>query len=101
MRRKRIKPGQLVDARLTPQERDLIVERTFIDGEISQPPRRNASWVKPAQVEELPEALPGYGPAAVDIAGDLVLVEHLPDGRQEPGEFLRKPAGDRAPRPRT
>jgi hypothetical protein len=34
MRRKRIKPGQLVDARLTPQERDLIVERTLIDGEM-------------------------------------------------------------------
>jgi hypothetical protein len=34
MRRKRIKPGQFVDVRLTPQERDLIVERTFIDGEM-------------------------------------------------------------------
>jgi DNA-binding MarR family transcriptional regulator len=34
MRRKRIKPGQLVDVRLTPQERDLIVERTLIDGEM-------------------------------------------------------------------
>jgi hypothetical protein len=34
MRRKRIKPGQLVDVRLTPLERNLIVERTFIDGEM-------------------------------------------------------------------
>ena len=34
MRRKRIKPGQLVDVRLTPLERDLIVKRTFIDGEM-------------------------------------------------------------------
>jgi DNA-binding MarR family transcriptional regulator len=34
MRHKRIKPGQLVDVRLTVQERDLIVERTFVDGEI-------------------------------------------------------------------
>ena len=34
MRRKRIKPGQLVDVRLTPQERDLIIERTLIDGEM-------------------------------------------------------------------
>jgi DNA-binding MarR family transcriptional regulator len=33
MRRKRIKPGQLVDVRLTPQERDLILERTLIDSE--------------------------------------------------------------------
>jgi repressor LexA len=35
MRRKRIKPGQLVDVRLTPQERDLILERTFIDDEMT------------------------------------------------------------------
>src|SRR5713226_5589431 len=34
MRRKRIQPGQFVDVRLTPQERDLIVERTLIDGEM-------------------------------------------------------------------
>jgi DNA-binding MarR family transcriptional regulator len=34
MRRKRIKPGQFVDVRLTPEERDLIVERTLIDGEM-------------------------------------------------------------------
>lgn len=34
MRRKRIKPGQLVDVRLTPQERDLLLERTFIDDEM-------------------------------------------------------------------
>jgi repressor LexA len=34
MRRKRIRPGQLVDVRLTPQERDLIVERTLIDDEM-------------------------------------------------------------------
>ena len=34
MGRKRIKPGQLVDVRLTPQERDLIVERMLIDGEM-------------------------------------------------------------------
>ncbi len=34
MRRKRIKPGQLVEISLTPQERDLLVERTFIDGEM-------------------------------------------------------------------
>jgi hypothetical protein len=34
MRRKRIEPGQLVDVRLTPQERNLILERTFIDDEI-------------------------------------------------------------------
>src|SRR5262245_34631830 len=35
MRRKRIPPGQLVDVRLTAQERDLILERTFIDGEMA------------------------------------------------------------------
>jgi repressor LexA len=35
MRRKRIKPGQLVDVRLTPQERNLILERTFIDDEMA------------------------------------------------------------------
>jgi DNA-binding MarR family transcriptional regulator len=35
MRRKRIKPGQLVDVRLTPQERDLILDRTFIDDEMA------------------------------------------------------------------
>jgi repressor LexA len=34
MRRKRVKPGQLVDVRLTPQERDLILERTLIDDEM-------------------------------------------------------------------
>jgi DNA-binding MarR family transcriptional regulator len=34
MLRKRIRPGQLVDVRLTPQERDLILERTLIDGEM-------------------------------------------------------------------
>lgn len=34
MRRKRIKPGQFVDVTLTTQERDLIVERTLIDGEM-------------------------------------------------------------------
>jgi repressor LexA len=33
MRRKPIKPGQLVDVRLAPQERDLILERTLIDEE--------------------------------------------------------------------
>ena len=32
MGRKQIKPGQLVNVGLTPQERDLILERTFIDG---------------------------------------------------------------------
>jgi repressor LexA len=36
MRRKRIKPGQLVDVRLTPQERDLILERTLIDDEMER-----------------------------------------------------------------
>jgi repressor LexA len=36
MRRKRIKPGQLVDVRLTPQERDLILERTLIDNEMER-----------------------------------------------------------------
>lgn len=35
MRRKRIKPGQLVDVRLTPRERDLILERTFIEDEMA------------------------------------------------------------------
>jgi repressor LexA len=35
MRRKRIKPGQLVDVRMTLQERDLILERTFIDDEMA------------------------------------------------------------------
>lgn len=34
MRRKRIEPGQLVDVRLTSQERDLILERTLIDEEM-------------------------------------------------------------------
>ncbi len=34
MRRKRIRPGQLVDVRLTPKERDLILERTLIDDEM-------------------------------------------------------------------
>lgn len=34
MRRRRIKPGQLVDVTLTPQERDLILERTLIDDEM-------------------------------------------------------------------
>ena len=34
MRRKRIKPGQLVDVRLAPQERDLILERALIDEEM-------------------------------------------------------------------
>lgn len=34
MGRKRIKPGQLVDVTLTPQERDLILERTLIDDEM-------------------------------------------------------------------
>jgi hypothetical protein len=34
MRRKRIKPGQLVDVRLTRQERELILDRTFIDAEL-------------------------------------------------------------------
>jgi DNA-binding MarR family transcriptional regulator len=34
MRRKRIKPGQFVDVRLTPQERDLILERMLIDDEL-------------------------------------------------------------------
>ena len=33
-RRKRIKPGAPVDVRLTPQERDLILERTLIDNEL-------------------------------------------------------------------
>lgn len=36
MRRKRIKPGQLVDVRLTPQERDLILDRTLIDSEMER-----------------------------------------------------------------
>jgi hypothetical protein len=35
MQRKRIKPGQLVGVRLTPQERDLILERTLIDDEMA------------------------------------------------------------------
>lgn len=35
MRRRRIKPGQLVDVRLTPRERDLILDRTFIDDEMA------------------------------------------------------------------
>ena len=39
MRRKRIKPGQFVEVRLTPQERDLILERTFIGGEMEAPLR--------------------------------------------------------------
>jgi repressor LexA len=34
MRRKRIKPGELVDVRLTTRERDLILDRTFIDDEM-------------------------------------------------------------------
>ena len=34
MRRKWIKPGQFMDVRLTTHERDLILERTFIDDEI-------------------------------------------------------------------
>jgi repressor LexA len=34
MRHKRIKPGQLVDVRLAPQERDLILERTLLDDEM-------------------------------------------------------------------
>jgi repressor LexA len=34
MRRRRFKPGQLVDVRLTPQERDLILDRTLIDDEM-------------------------------------------------------------------
>ena len=40
MQRKRIKPGQLVHVRLTPQERDLILERTFIDDEMAGRLRR-------------------------------------------------------------
>jgi hypothetical protein len=36
MPRKRIKPGQLVDVRLTPQERDLILERMLIEGEMER-----------------------------------------------------------------
>lgn len=35
MRRKRIEPGQLVDVRLTPQERDVILERTLVDDEMA------------------------------------------------------------------
>jgi hypothetical protein len=34
MRRKQIKPGQFVDVGLTPQERDLILERTLVDPEM-------------------------------------------------------------------
>lgn len=36
MRRRRIKPGELVDVKLTAKERDLILERTFIDGEMEE-----------------------------------------------------------------
>jgi repressor LexA len=36
MRPKRIKPEQRLDFRLTPQERDLIIERTFIDAEMEE-----------------------------------------------------------------
>jgi hypothetical protein len=32
----RIKPGQRLDFKLTLQERDLIIERTFIDAEMEQ-----------------------------------------------------------------
>jgi hypothetical protein len=33
---KRIKPEQRLDFRLTPRERDLIIERTFIDAEMEE-----------------------------------------------------------------
>src|SRR5687767_8021638 len=33
---KRIKPEQRLDFRLTPRERDLIIERTFIDAETEE-----------------------------------------------------------------
>lgn len=36
MRPKRTKPEQRVDFRLTPRERDLIIERTFIDAELEE-----------------------------------------------------------------
>jgi DNA-binding MarR family transcriptional regulator len=39
-RRSRIKPGQLVDVMMTPQERDLIFERTLIDDELEGRLRR-------------------------------------------------------------
>ena len=42
------------------------------------------------QVQQLPETFSGERPAAGDIAGKLVLVEDLPDRRQEPGKFVRK-----------
>lgn len=49
MRRRRIKPGQLVDVTLTPQERDLILERTLIDDEMEGCLRgataRGATWL--------------------------------------------------------
>jgi repressor LexA len=34
MRRKQINPGQLVKVRMTTQERNLILERTFVDGDL-------------------------------------------------------------------
>ena len=36
MRPKRIKPEQRLDFRLTPRDRDLIIERTFIDAELEE-----------------------------------------------------------------
>jgi hypothetical protein len=36
MRRKRIKPGQFADVRLTRRERDLILERTLLDDEMEE-----------------------------------------------------------------
>jgi hypothetical protein len=36
MRPTRIKPEHRVDVRLTPRERDLIIERTFIDDELEE-----------------------------------------------------------------
>jgi repressor LexA len=35
MRRRRIEPGQRVDVRLTPQERNVILERTLVDDEMA------------------------------------------------------------------
>mgnify|MGYP006156147433 CR=1 FL=1 len=69
MRRKRIKPGQLVDIRLTPQERDLILERTLIDDEMEAVPAAIARKPIPRLIEDRTLEAAHQQPAGMRVEG--------------------------------
>ena len=76
MPRKRIKPGQAIDVRLTRRERDLIVERTLIDPETeahlqSATPRGSHLMVQ-LMLDDI-EDLAGHVAAEANHSSDLRL----------------------------